>query len=138
MTLIYYVDSSLKSTHKKVTAHKMRMCDTMIFMKSKAELPECPVATTVSLIGSKWKLLILQNLSDRPWRFNELQKSLDGISQKVLTSSLRELEADGIVFRKDYGTNPPKVEYSLTKIGEELRGLLSLMADFGNYYKSVI
>lgn len=107
-------------------------------MKTKSELPECPVATTVSLIGSKWKLLILRNLSYRPWRFNELQKSLDGISQKVLTSSLRELEADGIVFRKDYGTNPPKVEYSLTKIGEELRGLLSLMADFGNYYKSVI
>ena len=107
-------------------------------MKTKAELPECPVATTVKLIGSKWKLLILRNLSFRAWRFNELQKSLDGISQKVLTTSLRELESDGIVLRKDYGTNPPKVEYSLTEIGKELHGLLAVMADFGTYYKTVI
>lgn len=107
-------------------------------MKQKTELPECPVATTVSLIGSKWKLLILRNLSNRNWRFNELQKSLDGISQKVLTTSLRELESDGIVFRKDYYTNPPKVEYGLTAIGRELQNLLSVMADFGNYYKSVV
>ena len=107
-------------------------------MKTKSELPDCPVATTVSLIGSKWKLLILRNLSQRPWRFNELQKSLEGISQKVLTSSLRELEADGIVFRKDYHTNPPKVEYGLTSMGERLQNLLSVMADFGTYYKSAI
>lgn len=105
-------------------------------MKTKSELPECPVALTVSLIGSKWKLLILRNLSRRPWRFNELQKSLDGISQKVLTTSLRELEADGIIFRKDYHTNPPRVEYGLTALGEKLHELLSVMADFGTYYKS--
>ena len=66
-------------------------------MKTKDELPDCPVATTVSLIGSKWKLLIMRNLLVRPWRFNELQKSLDGISQKVLTDSLRSMEADGII-----------------------------------------
>lgn len=107
-------------------------------MKTKSELPECPVATTVSLIGSKWKLLILRNLSHRAWRFNELQKSLDGISQKVLTASLRELEADGIIFRKDYRTNPPKVEYGLTEMGEKLQELLSAMADFGTYYKNAI
>ncbi len=107
-------------------------------MKTKSELPECPVATTVSLIGSKWKLLILRNLSFRTWRFNELQKSLDGISQKVLTTSLRELESDGIIFRKDHCTNPPKVEYGLTEIGKSLQELLSVMADFGNYYKSAI
>ena len=65
-------------------------------MKTKDELPDCPVATTVGLIGSKWKLLILQNLLARPWRFNELKKNLDGISQKVLTDSLRSMEADGI------------------------------------------
>ena len=64
-------------------------------MKKKDELPDCPVATAVSLIGSKWKLLILRNLLVRPWRFNELQKSLEGISQKVLTDSLRSMEADG-------------------------------------------
>ena len=107
-------------------------------MKTKSELPDCPVATTVSLIGSKWKLLILRNLSSRTWRFNELQKSLDGISQKVLTTSLRELEADGIIFRKDYCTNPPKVEYGLTEIGKKLQELLAVMADFGTYYKTVI
>ncbi len=107
-------------------------------MKSKSELPECPVATTVSLIGSKWKLLILRNLSSRPWRFNELQKSLEGISQKVLTTSLRELESDGIIYRKDYHTNPPKVEYGLSDMGEKLQDLLVVMADFGNNYKNTL
>ena len=106
-------------------------------MKKKSELPECPVAVTVGLIGSKWKLLILRNLSYRTWRFNELQKSLEGISQKVLTASLRELESDGIIFRKDYCTNPPKVEYGLTEIGKKLQGLLSVMADFGTYYRKI-
>lgn len=107
-------------------------------MKSKQELPACPVDTTVSLIGSKWKLLIIRNLIKRPWRFNELMKSIDGISQKVLTTSLRELEKDGIIYRKDFKTNPPKVEYGLTELGQKLQGLLNLMADFGNYYKSKI
>ena len=68
-------------------------------MLKKEELPDCPVATTVQLIGNKWKLLILRNLRMRPWRFNELQKSLEGISQKVLTESLRSMEADGIIVR---------------------------------------
>ena len=71
-------------------------------MKTKDELPDCPVATTVSLIGSKWKLLILRNLLARPWRFNELRKDLDGISQKVLTDSLRSMEEDGIITRTVY------------------------------------
>ena len=66
-------------------------------MKTRDELPECPVATTVQLIGNKWKLLIIRNLLQRPWRFNELQRSLDGISQKVLTDSLRSMEQDGIL-----------------------------------------
>lgn len=105
-------------------------------MKTKQELPECPVATTVSLIGSKWKLLIIRNLLKRTWRFNELMKSIDGISQKVLTTSLRELENDGIIYRKDYKTNPPKVEYGLTILGSELQEILNQMAAFGDYYKS--
>lgn len=105
-------------------------------MKTKQELPECPVATTVSLIGSKWKLLIIRNLLKRTWRFNELMKSIDGISQKVLTTSLRELENDGIIYRKDYKTNPPKVEYGLTVLGSELQKILNQMAAFGDYYKS--
>ena len=66
-------------------------------MLTKEELPECPVATTVQIIGSKWKLLIIRNLLDRPWRFNELKKNLTGISQKVLTDSLRSMEDDGII-----------------------------------------
>ena len=107
-------------------------------MKTKDQLPSCPVATTVSLIGSKWKLLIIRNLVKRDWRFNELKKSIDGISQKVLTSSLRELESDGIIYRKDYQTNPPKVEYGLTNLGKHLKALLDTMAEFGDYYKSQI
>ena len=66
-------------------------------MLTKEELPDCPVATTVQLIGNKWKLLILRNLLDRPWRFNELLRSIPGISQKVLTDNLRALEKDGII-----------------------------------------
>ena len=91
-------------------------------MRSKEDiLPECPVATTVSLIGSKWKLLIMRNLLARPWRFNELQKSIDGISQKALTEALRSMEADGIVIRTAYPEVPPRVEYSLTELGESMR-----------------
>ena len=104
-------------------------------MKKKDELPECPVATTVALIGSKWKLLILRNLMERPWRFNELHKSLEGISQKVLTDSLRQLESDGIIYRKDYKINPPKVEYGMTNLGEKLQIILENMAEFGEAYK---
>ena len=105
-------------------------------MKKKWELPECPVATTVELIGSKWKLLILRNLMERPWRFNELQKRLDGISQKVLTASLRQLEGDGIIYRLDHKTNPPHVEYGLTEMGARLQNVLTNLAEFGSYYKS--
>lgn len=106
-------------------------------MKSKEDLPECPIATTVSLVGSKWKLLIIRNLMKRPWRFNELQKSLDGISQKVLTESLRQLTEDGLVYRKDYKTNPPKVEYGMTELGKKFLNVLKSMEEFGNYYKSL-
>ena len=93
-------------------------------MKTKDELPDCPVATTVNLIGSKWKLLIMRNLLVRPWRFNELQKSLDGISQKVLTDSLRSMEADGIITRTVYPEVPPRVEYALSELGESIRPII--------------
>ena len=105
-------------------------------MKTKDELPECPVATTVALIGNKWKLLILRNLLVRPWRFNELHKSLDGISQKVLTDSLRQLEADGIVTRTVYPEVPPRVEYALSELGETMRPILDAMQAWGNSYKA--
>ncbi|MBQ9613889.1 MAG: helix-turn-helix transcriptional regulator [Lachnospiraceae bacterium] len=106
-------------------------------MKTKEELPECPVATTVQLIGSKWKLLILRNLLVRPWRFNELRKGLDGISQKVLTDSLRSMEEDGIITRTVYPEVPPRVEYALSELGESMRPIIKSMEDFGNYYKSL-
>ena len=106
-------------------------------MRTKEELPECPVATNVPLIGGKGKLLILRNLKVRPWRFNELQRSIDGISQKVLTNSLRQMIDDGLVSRHDYQEQPPRVEYGLTSLGTEMLPIVNALADFGNYYKSV-
>lgn len=105
-------------------------------MRKKEELPACPVATTVQLIGSKWKLLILRNLLARPWRFNELLRDLDGISQKVLTDSLRAMEADGLVIRTAYPEVPPRVEYALSPTGETLRPILQAMQSWGEQYKS--
>ena len=108
-------------------------------MKTKAELlPECPVATTVQLIGNKWKLLIIRNLLVRPWRFNELQKNLDGISQKVLTDSLRSLEQDGLVTRTVYAEVPPRVEYALSDLGLSLKPILDAMQNWGKSYKLLI
>ena len=107
-------------------------------MKTKDELPVCPVATAVSLIGGKWKLLIIRNLKERPWRFNELQRDIEGISQKVLTDSLRQMIDDGLVYRHDYQEIPPKVEYGLTELGKEMLPIIDALADFGNYYKSII
>ncbi|MCD7880215.1 MAG: helix-turn-helix transcriptional regulator [Clostridiales bacterium] len=105
-------------------------------MKTKDELPACPVATTVSLIGSKWKLLILRNLLVRPWRFNELRRDLEGISQKVLTDSLRSMEEDGIITRTVYPEVPPRVEYALSEMGESMRPVIKAMEDWGTEYKN--
>ena len=104
-------------------------------MRTKEELPACPVATTVSLIGSKWKLLILRNLRIRSWRFNELKQDLDGISQKVLTDSLRSMEEDGIITRTVYAEVPPRVEYALSDLGESMRPIITAMAEWGTAYK---
>ena len=104
-------------------------------MLTKEELPACPVATTVQLIGSKWKLLIIRNLRSRPWRFNELKKDLAGISQKVLTDSLRSMEEDGIINRTVYPEVPLRVEYALPPLGESMRPILDAMEQWGNDYK---
>lgn len=104
-------------------------------MLTKEEMPICPVATTVELIGSKWKLLIIRNLLVRPWRFNELKKDLEGISQKVLTDNLRSLESDGIITRTVYPEVPPRVEYALSELGETLKPILDSMAEWGHSYK---
>lgn len=104
-------------------------------MLTKEEMPACPVATTVALIGSKWKLLIMRNLLARPWRFNELKKDLEGISQKVLTDSLRSMEADGIITRTVYPEVPPRVEYALSELGESMRPIIKSMEMWGLNYK---
>lgn len=105
-------------------------------MLTKKELPECDVATTVQIIGNKWKLLIIRNLLQRPWRFNELKKNLEGISQKVLTDNLRSMEADGIIIRTVYPEVPPRVEYSLSDLGNTMRPILDAMETWGKEYKS--
>ena len=107
----------------------------VICMKTKEKMPACPVATTVQLIGSKWKLLILRNLFMRPWRFNELRKDLEGISQKVLTDSLRALEEDGIITRTVYPEVPPRVEYALSPLGQSMKPILDAMEEWGTEYK---
>ncbi len=105
-------------------------------MLTKEDMPACPVATTVELIGSKWKLLIIRNLLTRPWRFNELKKDLAGISQKVLTDSLRALESDNLVTRTVYPEVPPRVEYALSELGKTLRPILDSMEAWGEAYKA--
>lgn len=105
-------------------------------MIKKENLPERPVATTVELIGSKWKLLILKYLLNKTMRYNELKREIDGISQKVLTSTLKSMVEDGIVIRTSYPEVPPRVEYSLSEIGESMRPVIDVMADWGNTYKN--
>ena len=107
-------------------------------MRTKEELPTCPVATTVQLIGSKWKLLILRDLQARPWRFNELKKDLEGISQKVLTDSLRSMEEDGIVTRTVYPEVPPRVECALSALGESMRPIIQAMETWGREYQEAV
>ena len=107
-----------------------------IDMLKKEELPACPVATTVQMVGSKWKLLILRNLLARPWRFNELRKNLEGISQKVLTDSLRSMEEDSIITRTVYPEVPPRVDYSLSELGESMRPIIKAMEQWGIDYKA--
>ena len=105
-------------------------------MISKKNLPDCPVATTLNLINSKWKIFILQKLQERAWRYNELKKSIEGISQKVLTDSLRSLEADGLIERKIFDEQPPHVEYRLTDLGEAIKPTLDALYEFGLHYKA--
>ena len=107
-------------------------------MMTKEEMPACSVATTVQLIGSKWKLLILRNLRMRPWRFNELRRDLEGVSQKVLTDSLRAMEDDGIITRTVYPEIPPKVEYALSPLGESMSPILDAMAQWGTTYQQMM
>lgn len=105
-------------------------------MLTREELPDCPVATTVRLIGNKWKLLIIRNLLAAPQRFTEIMKTVPGISRKVLTDNLRALENDGLVEREVFAEVPPRVVYSLSETGASLRPILEAMYDWGAEYKS--
>lgn len=107
-------------------------------MLTKKELPACPVATTVGLIGNKWKLLILRNLLARPNRFGELLKGIPGISQKVLTDNLRSMESDAIVIRTVYAEVPPRVEYRLSELGDSLRPVIAVMQKWGESYQDLV
>lgn len=98
-------------------------------------MPECPVETTLKLIGDKWKVLIIRDLLTGTKRFNQLMRSVTGITQKVLTSHLRAMEADGLLTRKVYPEVPPKVEYTLTDTGYSLKPILDSMWDWGSEYK---
>ena len=102
------------------------------------ELPPCPVETTLMMISDKWKVLIIRELLPGTKRFNEIHHSIDGVSQKVLTQKLREMESDGLLERKVYAEVPPKVEYSLTELGMTLKPILDSMERWGNDYKAVM
>lgn len=104
-------------------------------MLTKEELPECPVATTVQLIGNKWKILIIRNLIDKTQRFTDFLKTIPAISKKVLTDNLRALENDGLIEREVFAEVPPRVEYSLSELGKTLRPILDAMRDWGDEYK---
>lgn len=105
--------------------------------ENKKELPACPVETTLTLIGDKWKVLILRDLMDGTKRFGELKKSIGSVSQKVLTAQLRDMEDCALLTRKVYAEVPPKVEYSLTDLGRSMKTILDAMWDWGEKYKQV-
>jgi len=105
-------------------------------MMNKNELPLCPVEITLSLIGDKWKVLIIRDLLTGTKRFGELRKSLNGVSQKVLTQHLRSMEENKLVNREVFAEVPPRVEYSLTEVGHSLKTILEVMWQWGEDYKA--
>lgn len=106
--------------------------------KATKELPACPVETTLTLIGDKWKVLILRDLLTGTKRFGELKKSIGNVSQKVLTSQLRAMEGSGLLTRTVYAEVPPRVEYTLTELGQSLRPILDAMQSWGIGYKALL
>ena len=104
--------------------------------KAVKELPACPVETTLTLIGDKWKVLILRDLLTGTKRFGELKKSIGNVSQKVLTAQLRAMEENGLLTRTVYAEVPPRVEYTLTDLGKSLKPILDAMWNWGEEYKA--
>lgn len=110
----------------------------MSTQKTIKELPACPVETTLTLIGDKWKVLILRDLLTGTKRFGELKKSIGNVSQKVLTAQLRAMEESGLLTRTVYAEVPPRVEYSLTELGQSLKPILDAMQIWGEDYKNSV
>ena len=106
--------------------------------KSVKDLPACPVETTLTLIGDKWKVLILRDLMPGTKRFGELKKSIGNVSQKVLTAQLRAMEESGLLTRTDYAEVPPRVEYTLTELGKSLKPILDALWNWGEEYKAAL
>jgi DNA-binding HxlR family transcriptional regulator len=104
-------------------------------MINEQDLPDCPVETALTLMGDRWKILIVRDLLTGTKRFGELKKSLTGISQKVLTQHLRRMEESGLVHRQVYAEVPPRVEYSLTELGQSLKIIHDAMRQWGEEYK---
>ena len=107
-------------------------------MLTKDELPPCPVATCFQLFGSKWKIYIIQQLKERPFGFNELQRAIVGISQKVLSSNLKEMEKAGLVTRTVIPETPIRTEYALSEVGESLMPIINSMVDWGTDYQQLV
>lgn len=105
-------------------------------MPLKQDLPKCPVETTLMLIGDKWKVLIIRDLLSGTKRFGELRKSIGTVSQKVLTTQLRDMESKGLLTRKIYAEVPPRVEYTLTELGYSLEPILEVMSKWGSKYQA--
>lgn len=105
--------------------------------KEKNMLSECPVETAVLLIGNKWKIFVLRELLDGTKRFNELQRSITAISQKVLTQNLRAMEKDGLVIREVFAEVPPRVEYRLSELGDTLKPVIEVLAQWGVKYNAL-
>ena len=106
-------------------------------MQITENLPACPVETTLMLISDKWKVLILRDLLTGTKRFGELKKSIGNVSQKVLTAQLRDMEEKGLITRTVYAEVPPRVEYSLTELGQSLKPILDAMQAWGTEYKAM-
>ena len=107
-------------------------------MLTKDELPPCPVATTLMLIGNKWKIFIIQQLMDRPFRFSELRRAIPGISEKVLIDNLRAMEKDGLITRTVFPEVPPRTEYALSELGNTMRPIIESMATWGTGYQQIV
>lgn len=110
----------------------------MVERMAYSQLPACPVEVMLSVIGNKWKVLIIRDLMSGTRRFGELKASVGGISQKVLASNLKAMEAEGLLERRSYNEIPPRVEYTLTDLGRSMDPVLKSMVEWGETYREYV